>query len=100
MDALTRGKVEKMGDDVMSKARGMAGVTAPFDYFDPLAISTGASEGKILFYREVVLKHSRVAMLASLGILVGEQFHPLFGGVPGDAAAELLASCCGRDCHP
>mmetsp|Transcript_18836 Transcript_18836/g.31498 ORF Transcript_18836/g.31498 Transcript_18836/m.31498 type:complete len:140 (+) Transcript_18836:280-699(+) len=32
------------------------------------------------FYREVELKHGRVAMLASLGFLVGEQFHPLFGG--------------------
>merc|ERR1712228_1163932 len=36
--------------------------------------------GKIKFYREVELKHGRVAMLASLGFLVGEQFHPLFGG--------------------
>lgn len=26
------------------------------------------------------LKHGRVAMLASLGFVVGEQFHPLFGG--------------------
>lgn len=26
------------------------------------------------------LKHGRVAMLAALGFLVGEQFHPLFGG--------------------
>merc|ERR1711988_1793806 len=26
------------------------------------------------------LKHGRVGMLAALGILVGEQFHPLFGG--------------------
>jgi len=33
-----------------------------------------------LLYREVELKHGRVAMLASLGFLVGEQFHPLFGG--------------------
>ena len=29
---------------------------------------------------EAELKHGRVAMLASLGFLVGEQFHPLFGG--------------------
>merc|ERR1712134_173046 len=36
--------------------------------------------GKIRFYREVELKHSRVAMLAALGFLVGEKFHPLFGG--------------------
>ena len=35
---------------------------------------------QVKFYREVELKHGRVAMLASLGFLVGEQFHPLFGG--------------------
>merc|ERR1711918_78606 len=40
----------------------------------------GASEGKIRFYREVELKHGRVAMLASVGFLVAEQFHPLWGG--------------------
>jgi len=28
----------------------------------------------------VELKHGRVAMLAALGMLVGEQYHPLFGG--------------------
>jgi hypothetical protein len=28
----------------------------------------------------VELKHGRVAMLASLGFLVAEQFHPIFGG--------------------
>ena len=36
--------------------------------------------GKIKFYREVEIKHGRVAMLASVGFLVAEQFHPLFGG--------------------
>jgi len=36
--------------------------------------------GRLLFFREVELKHGRVAMLAALGILVGEQYHPLFGG--------------------
>merc|ERR1711907_123228 len=40
----------------------------------------GISGGKLLFYREVELKHGRVAMLAALGIVVGEQYHPLFGG--------------------
>merc|ERR1712199_127776 len=58
----------------------MAGVTGPLGFFDPLGFSTDAPEGKLLFYREVELKHGRVAMLASLGILVAEQFHPLFGG--------------------
>jgi len=58
----------------------MAGVTGPLGFFDPLGFSTDCPEGKLLFYREVELKHGRVAMLASLGFLVGEQFHPLFGG--------------------
>merc|ERR1719160_2254039 len=49
-------------------------------FFDPLGFSTECSEGKLLFYREVELKHGRVAMLATLGLLVGEQFHPFFGG--------------------
>ena len=40
-----------------------------------------AAQGKIRFYREVELKHGRVAMLASLGFLVGESgFTPLFEG--------------------
>merc|ERR1719356_1540288 len=58
----------------------MAGVSAPMGFFDPLGFATEIDEGKLLFYREVEVKHGRVAMLASLGILVGEQFHPLFGG--------------------
>merc|ERR1719191_99825 len=60
--------------------KDMAGVTEPLGFFDPLGFCEDASEGKIRFYREVELKHGRVAMLAALGFLVGEQFHPLFGG--------------------
>merc|ERR1711972_958033 len=36
------------------------------------------TEGKVRFYREVELKHARVAMLAALGFPIAEQFHPLF----------------------
>merc|ERR1719310_2296976 len=60
--------------------RAMPGITAPLGFFDPLNFCGDASEGKIKFYREVEIKHGRVAMLASLGFLVGERFHPLFGG--------------------
>merc|ERR1719198_2904514 len=60
--------------------RSMAGITEPMGFFDPLGFSADASEGKLRFYREVELKHGRVAMLAALGFLVGENFHPLFGG--------------------
>mmetsp|Transcript_15426 Transcript_15426/g.27618 ORF Transcript_15426/g.27618 Transcript_15426/m.27618 type:complete len:235 (+) Transcript_15426:80-784(+) len=58
----------------------MAGVTAPFGFFDPMGFSTDVSEGRMRFYREVELKHGRLGMLAALGFVVGEQFHPLFGG--------------------
>merc|ERR1712159_809783 len=58
----------------------IAGISAPMGYFDPLGFSTTVDAGKLLFYREVELKHGRIAMLATLGILVGEQYHPLFGG--------------------
>ena len=58
----------------------MPGVTGPLGFFDPIGFSADASEGKVRFYREVELKHGRVAMLASLGFLVGENFHPLWGG--------------------
>merc|ERR1712230_142199 len=38
------------------------------------------TEGKLKFYRECELKHGRLGMLAALGFVVGENFHPLFGG--------------------
>jgi hypothetical protein len=60
--------------------KDMAGVTAPLGFFDPAGFTTDKSEGKIRFYREVELKHGRIGMLAALGFLVGESFHPLFGG--------------------
>merc|ERR1719191_354795 len=80
MEAETKAQVAKVEEAVVAEARRMAGVTAPLGFFDPLGFSTDVSEGKLLFYREVEVKHGRVAMLAALGILVAEQFHPLFGG--------------------
>lgn len=62
------------------EAKDMAGVSEPLGLWDPLGLATDVSEGKLLFYREVEIKHGRVAMLASLGISIGEQFHPLWGG--------------------
>ncbi|CAM9422446.1 unnamed protein product [Scytosiphon promiscuus] len=56
---------------------------APFGdgkIFDPLGLSDGAAPGEIKKWREAEIKHGRVAMLASLGVLVAEQFHPFFMG--------------------
>jgi hypothetical protein len=60
--------------------KDLAGITEPVGFFDPVGFTTDKSEGKIRFYREVELKHGRLGMLAALGFLVGENFHPLFGG--------------------
>merc|ERR1712224_1135545 len=79
VDDKTKKKLAKVLDEVKAKESLLAGITR-LGYFDPLGFSTDISGGKLLFYREVELKHGRVAMLASLGIVVGEQFHPLFGG--------------------
>merc|ERR1719382_2377169 len=68
-------------------AQSLPGICGPLGFFDPAgfcADQTGAegaaTEGKVRFYREVELKHGRVAMLAALGYPLAEQFHPLFGG--------------------
>merc|ERR1711939_914435 len=63
-------------------AKSLPGVTGPLGFFDPLGFCSAddVTEGKIKFYREVELKHGRVGMLAALGFVVGENFHPLFGG--------------------
>merc|ERR1719343_1453123 len=79
-DKFAAEKLANMTRDVQLKAQDLAGITAPMGFFDPLGFSTDISTGKLLFYREVELKHGRLGMLASLGILVGENFHPLFGG--------------------
>merc|ERR1719324_984997 len=62
--------------------KAMPGATDPLGFFDPLGYCSqeGITEGKVRFFREAELKHGRVAMLASVGFLIAEQFHPLFGG--------------------
>merc|ERR1712224_1131283 len=80
MDSETKGEVEGMAKAAMLKAQDMAGVTGPMGFFDPVGLSADVDEGKLLFYREAELKHGRVCMLATLGFLVGERYHPWFGG--------------------
>merc|ERR1711904_6624 len=85
----TKAAVAKMEEAMVLKAQDMAGVTAPLGFFDPVGFTTDFDadrqthmneQGKLFFYREVELKHGRLGMLAALGFVVAEQFHPLFGG--------------------
>ena len=66
----------------LRSARAIFHCTAPRSRIFSLHSSRArsASEGRVKFYREVELKHGRVAMLAALGFVVGEHFHPLWGG--------------------
>jgi len=80
MDSRSRAVVNTVAATVADKAQQLAGINAPTGFFDPLGISTNLDYGRLLFYREVELKHGRICMLAALGILVSEKFHPLFGG--------------------
>jgi light-harvesting complex I chlorophyll a/b binding protein 4 len=68
-------------------AQTLPGISAPLGFFDPAGFCSAdngaegaATEGKVRFYREVEIKHCRIAMLAAVGFPLAEQFHPLFGG--------------------
>jgi len=61
---------------------------ARFD-FDPLGFLEGKSEVEVKRYRECELTHGRVGMLASLGFIVQEKFHPLFSGDGGPAIDQI-----------
>jgi hypothetical protein len=49
------------------------GALAPVGVFDPLGFAAKANEATLKRYREAELTHGRVAMLASVGFLVGEK---------------------------
>ena len=71
-------RAESAGKEWMLKAPG---ITAPLGFFDPVgfcdAPTMTVSEAKR--FRESEVTHGRVAMLAVLGWVVAEEFHPLFG---------------------
>merc|ERR1712151_252490 len=74
------------GDDY-----GLPGVLPPLGYFDPAGFATDIDKQKLLFYREAEIKHGRICMSASLGFLVAERWHPIYGGaidVPSVAAGK------------
>merc|ERR1711865_222938 len=76
--------------DESSFCAGLPGAIAPFGNFDPLEFTKDLTVNEIKRYREAGVTHGRVSMLAVLGYLVGENFHPLFNGaVVGPANTHL-----------
>jgi len=69
---------------------GLPGAVAPLGNFDPLGFTKGRPITEIKRFREAEVTHGRVGMLAVVGYLVGENFHPLFGGqITGPANTHL-----------
>eukprot|EP00638_Chattonella_subsalsa_P021254 CAMPEP_0117854460 /NCGR_PEP_ID=MMETSP0950-20121206/29_1 /TAXON_ID=44440 /ORGANISM="Chattonella subsalsa, Strain CCMP2191" /LENGTH=186 /DNA_ID=CAMNT_0005703103 /DNA_START=75 /DNA_END=632 /DNA_ORIENTATION=+ len=84
--------VAKSSTGMTMKIEGMVGDCAPLGFFDPLGYSKGGPDA-LAKYREQELKHGRVAMLAVLGWVTQEVFHPLYDGKlsanPLKAASEV-----------
>ena len=57
--------------------------------WDPAGYLEGKSELEVNRYREAELTHGRVGMLASLGFIVQEKFHPLFSADGGPAIDQI-----------
>eukprot|EP00542_Grammatophora_oceanica_P012862 CAMPEP_0194026538 /NCGR_PEP_ID=MMETSP0009_2-20130614/839_1 /TAXON_ID=210454 /ORGANISM="Grammatophora oceanica, Strain CCMP 410" /LENGTH=213 /DNA_ID=CAMNT_0038665275 /DNA_START=55 /DNA_END=696 /DNA_ORIENTATION=- len=51
----------------------LPGVIAPTGFWDPLGLAAKADEATLKRYREAEITHGRVAMLATVGFLVGEK---------------------------
>ena len=69
---------------------GLPGALAPMGQWDPAGFTEGdVSPNEVRRYREAELQHGRVAMLAVIGFLVAESWHPLFADVNGPAIDHL-----------
>merc|ERR1712216_494996 len=99
MDSKSRAQLSRLNGLVQAAKKkavgsdfsGLPGVLPPLGYFDPAGFATDIDKNKLLFYREAEIKHGRICMSASLGFLVAERFHPVFGGaidVPSVAAGK------------
>jgi len=83
LDPMTKTKLKSLTNEMFVRASKMAepdisevGVTQPLGFFDPLDFSDGGT--KVAAYRAAELKHGRVCMIGTLGIIVSEVFHPIF----------------------
>lgn len=69
---------------------GLPGAVAPLGDFDPLGFTKDLPVQEIKRFREAEVTHGRVAMLATVGYLVAEPFHPFFNGeISGPANSHL-----------
>ena len=89
--AFSVSRATRPSSSLKMSAKDMAGVTAPLGFFDPLGFATKADAKTLSKYRESELKHGRVAMLAVLGYLGAERWHPLYDGKLSGNGLEALS---------
>merc|ERR1719313_1429812 len=106
MSSADRKLVVEASETLEAKAQELlkVGVVQPLGFFDPLGLATQVeykqisgkmmpatetSAGRLLWYREAEIKHGRICMLAVLGTIVGENFHPLLGGADVSGVAHF-----------
>merc|ERR1711981_1225319 len=75
----TKGKARQAASDDGNEY-GLPGVLPPLNWFDPAGFTTDIDKDRLLFLREAEIKHGRICMSSTLGFLVAEKFHPLYGG--------------------
>merc|ERR1719158_889968 len=51
---------------------GLPGAIAPLGFFDPLGFTKDMELGEVKRYREAEIMHGRVAMMATVGYIIGE----------------------------
>jgi len=83
LDYETQAKLKALSKDLVVRAtrsafdpEDMAGVSAPLGFWDPAGFAK--DEESVAQYRRAEIKHGRVCMSSSLGMLVSEKFHPIF----------------------
>jgi light-harvesting complex I chlorophyll a/b binding protein 1 len=86
-------KAEGEKDEAVAYCKTLPGISAPFpDMFDPAGLLATATVEDVRRYREAELTHGRVAMLASLGFVVGEQLEdfPAFMNIDGNITGPAI----------
>jgi hypothetical protein len=88
LDHETQAKLQKLQKDLVVRASAfrledMPGVSAPLgepgqSIWDPAGLANDIDEEKFGQYRRAEIKHGRVCMSSSLGMLVAEKFHPIY----------------------
>ena len=71
--AFAPSKVAQTSSALSASLDGLPGALPPAGVFDPLGLAEKATDATLARYREAELAHGRVAMLAVIGFLVGEQ---------------------------